>query len=60
MKDGKSLEHTGAVPDEVVLPTAQDFAEGRDPALSRAAALAGVNIDPAAAGKLFPFKWIPL
>jgi C-terminal processing protease CtpA/Prc len=60
MKDGKSLEHTGVVPDEVVIPTAQDLAEGRDPALSRAAALAGINIDSVAAGKLFPFEWIPL
>ena len=60
MKDGKSLEHAGVVPDEVVLPAAQDLAEGRDPALSRAAAIAGVSIDPAAAGKLFPFEWIPL
>ena len=60
MKDGKSLEHAGVVPDEVVLPAAQDLAKGRDPALSRAAAIAGVSIDPAAAGKLFPFEWIPL
>lgn len=59
MADGKSLEHVGVVPDEVVLPTAQDLAAGRDPALSRAAALAGLNIDPAAAGKMFPFEWLP-
>lgn len=60
MKDGKSLEHTGVIPDEIVLPTAQDLAEGRDPALSRAAALAGLNIDPVAAGQLFPFEWVSL
>jgi len=60
MKDGKSLEHTGVVPDEIVLPTAQDLAEGRDPALSRAAALAGINIEPVAAGKLFPFEWVSI
>ena len=57
MKDGESLEHSGVTPDETVLPTAQDLAEGRDPALSRAATLAGLDIDPLAAGKLFPFEW---
>jgi len=60
MKDGKSLEHAGVVPDEIVLPTPQDLAEGRDPALSRAATLAGLNISSAAAGKMFPFEWLPL
>jgi carboxyl-terminal processing protease len=58
MKDGKSLEHSGVTPDETVLPTAQDLAAGRDPALSRAAELAGFDIDPLAAGKLFPFEWV--
>jgi C-terminal processing protease CtpA/Prc len=60
MTDGKSLENTGVTPDALVLPTPADLAAGRDPALSRAAALAGVQLDPAAAGKLFPFEWAPI
>jgi C-terminal processing protease CtpA/Prc len=59
MKDGQSLEHVGITPDEVVIPTAQDLSAGRDPALSRAAELAGVTIEPVAAGKMFPFEWLP-
>jgi C-terminal processing protease CtpA/Prc len=58
MTDGRSLEGAGVTPDETMRPTAQDLAAGRDPVLSRAAHLAGLELDPAAAGKLFPFEWV--
>jgi carboxyl-terminal processing protease len=57
MPDGKSLEGTGVVPDELLLPTPADLAAGRDPVLARAAALAGLELDAAAAGQLFPVEW---
>lgn len=57
MSDGKSLEHVGVTPDEVLLPTAEEMAAKRDPVLSRAAAILGLKIEPEKAGTMFPIEW---
>jgi peptidase S41-like protein len=60
MSDGKSLEKVGVRPDQIILPTAQDLAAGRDPVLAHAAELTGLQMDAVAAGKLFPFEFAPM
>jgi C-terminal processing protease CtpA/Prc len=57
MRDGGRLEKVGVSPDEVVLPTPEDLAAGRDPVLARAADTLGEALDPVAAGRMFPRQW---
>jgi C-terminal processing protease CtpA/Prc len=57
LPDGKSLERNGVTPDLTILPSADDLSNDRDPAMARAAALAGIELSAADAGKFFPYEW---
>jgi carboxyl-terminal processing protease len=54
MPDGHSLEGTGVTPDELLLPTAEQLANGEDPILAHALELAGASMSPKKAASLFP------
>jgi len=59
MADGKSLEHVGVTPDQLLLPSPLALSMGRDPVLAYAVEQMGVNITPEEAGKAFPYEWSP-
>ena len=55
MTDGKSLEHVGVTPDELLLPSPNAIANGRDPVLAHAVESLGVKMTSEEAGKAFPY-----
>jgi C-terminal processing protease CtpA/Prc len=56
MADGKSLEHVGVEPDVLILPTNEDLASKKDPALAKAAGLVGGHLSPEGAGTILPYE----
>ena len=53
MNDDARLENTGVTPEWIVIPTGADIAAKRDPQMTKALALAGIQIDPAQAAKIY-------
>lgn len=56
MSDDGRLEKKGVTPDFRILPTAEDMADGRDPALAQALKFAGQALDAKQAGALLPAR----
>lgn len=53
MGDENHLENVGVTPEWIILPTGADLAAGRDPQMTKALALAGIQIDPVQAAKIY-------
>lgn len=61
MDDGNRLENVGVEPEFIVVPSGADLAANRDPQMAKALALAGVQVDPVQAAKIYSndFKRAP-
>jgi C-terminal processing protease CtpA/Prc len=57
MTDGRSLEHVGVLPDEMLVQSPSDLAAGRDTVMARAVVLGGGKMTPEAANQLLPHEW---
>ena len=53
MNDGNRLENVGVEPEFIVVPTGADLVAKRDPQMSKALALAGIQVDPVQAAKIY-------
>jgi C-terminal processing protease CtpA/Prc len=53
MDDGNRLENAGVEPEFIIVPTGADLAAKRDPQMAKALALAGIQLDPVQAGKIY-------
>ena len=53
MEDESHLENVGVMPEWIVLPTGADLAARRDPQMTKALALAGIQVDPVQAARIY-------
>ncbi len=53
MGDENHLENVGVIPEFIVVPTGADLAARRDPQMAKALALAGIQVDPVQAAKIY-------
>ncbi len=53
MNDDARLENVGVMPEWIVVPTGADIAAKRDPQMAKALAIAGIQIDPVQAAKIY-------
>jgi len=56
MPDEGRLENVGVTPEFIILPTGADLANHRDPQMAKALQLAGIQMDPTEAAKIYPTR----